>query len=259
MRIPVRIISAATTFLWIFLILFFVSAVYSVKDVRFDVGDPEIGLTSEDKTVFSLPITIDNQGYYNIDSFNTTTKILGEENSIIARASTYIPVIEKGEEVKVTHNMTVDIDDLLHECQDYLFNDTSLEVDTTVGLELGGVIPVRVSTNISVPWGAPLYNFTLKEIQYTTLNGTHMTATVPVCFENHAVFNLTGNLQIHLYNSTDAMLGEGEAIIRAPKNAGYQDRVMFIIPMAGITGKGYYTVYFSTQFFDSEPVVFHYG
>jgi len=55
-------ISIATTFFWIFLIVFLVSAVYSFKDVQFDFGEPQIGLTSDNKILFSLPITIDNKG-----------------------------------------------------------------------------------------------------------------------------------------------------------------------------------------------------
>jgi len=94
-------ISIATTFFWIFLIVFLVSAVYSFKDVRFDFGEPQIGLTSDNKILFSLPITIDNKGYYNIGSFNVTTEILDRKGFMITRASTFIPVIEKGGSVPV--------------------------------------------------------------------------------------------------------------------------------------------------------------
>ena len=55
-------IGVAATFFWVFLIVFFISAVYSVKDVHFDFGEPQMGLTSDNKVVFSLPVSIANSG-----------------------------------------------------------------------------------------------------------------------------------------------------------------------------------------------------
>ena len=81
MRIPIRIIGTVTTFLWLFLIVFFVSAVYSVKDVSFDLGEPQIETTSDNRILFSLPITIDNKGYYSVGSFNITTEISDKKAS----------------------------------------------------------------------------------------------------------------------------------------------------------------------------------
>jgi len=63
MRVPIRMIGIATTFFWIFLIAFFVSAVYSVKDVHFDFGEPQMDVTSHNKVVFSLPVSIANSGF----------------------------------------------------------------------------------------------------------------------------------------------------------------------------------------------------
>jgi hypothetical protein len=250
-------ISIATTFFWIFLIAFFVSAVYSVKDVRFDFEEPQMDLTSENKIIFSLPITIDNNGYYNIGSFNVTTEISDHKGFIITQGSTFIPVIEKGRRVMATHNVTININDLQNS-QDYLFNDTELKVHETVGMELAEVIPVQASTNRSMPWGAPIYNFTLGEIEYTVLNETHMTATVPISFENHAFFDLTGSIQICMYNSTSVLMDEGQTTIKASQNTQYQGYIELNVPIAGITENGHFEVYFSTPFFNFGPLVIPY-
>jgi hypothetical protein len=257
MRIPIRMISIATTFFWIFLIVFLVSAVYSFKDVQFDFGEPQIGLTSDKKILFSLPITIDNKGYYNIGCFNVTTEILDNEGFIITRASTFIPVIEKGGQVMVTHNVTIDVNDLQNS-QDYLFNDTELEVCETVGIKLAEVIPVQASTNLSTPWGAPLYNFTLGEIEYAGFNGTYMTAAIPISFENHASFDLTGSIQMRMYNSTEILRSEGQTIIETPQNMQYHGHIELNIPTVGITENGYFEVYFLTPFFEFGPLVVPY-
>jgi hypothetical protein len=258
MRLPIRMISIATTFFWIFLIAFLVSAVYSVKDVRFDFGEPQMGLTSDNKMLFSLPITIDNRGYYNIGCFNVTTEILNREGFMITRASTFIPVIKKDRQVMATHNVTINVNDLLQNSQDYLFNDTELEVREMVGLKLAEVIPVQASTNLSMPWGAPLFNFTLGEIGYAGFSGTNMTATVPISFENHASFDLAGNIQMCMYDSTDTLVSEGQTTIEAPQNTQYYGQIELEVPMAGITGNRYFEVYFLTPFFEFGPLVIPY-
>lgn len=258
MRIPIRMISVATTFFWIFLIAFLVSAVYSVKDVQFDFGEPQIGLTSDNKILFSLPITIDNRGYYNIGCFNLTTEISDREGFMITRASTFIPVIEKGRQVMATHNVTIDVNDLQNS-RDYLFNDTELEVREIVGLKLADVIPVQASTNVSMPWGAPLYNFTLGENKYAGFNGTHMTATIPISFENHASFDLAGSIQMRMYNSTNALVSEGQTTIETPQNTQYHGQIELNVPITGITENGYFEVYFLTPLFEFGPLVTPYG
>lgn len=259
MRIPIRIIGTATTFFWLFLIVFFVSAVYSVKEVNFDFGGPQIDITSNNKILFSLPVTIDNKGYYSVGSFNITTEITDNEGSIITRGSTLIPKIERGREIATTHNMTTDINNLSQSSQDYLFNDTDLEIHETIGMKFAEVIPVQASTNFSMPWGAPLYNFTLGEIEHMTFNETHMKAIISVSFENHAFFDLAGSIQISMHNSTNTLLGEGQTSIEAPQNSSYQGHVEINVPIAGISENGYFEVYFVTPFFNFGPLVVPYG
>ena len=259
MRISIRMISIATTFFWVFLIVFFVSVVYSVKDVRFDFEEPQVDLTPDNKILFSLPIKIDNKGYYNIGSFNVTTVISDIEGFIISQGSTFIPVIATGKQTMATHNATIDINDLLQNSKDYLFNDTELKVHETVSMELAEVIPVQVSTNFSMPWGAPLFNFTLGGVEYMAFNGTHMTVTVPISFENHAFFDMTGRIQIHMYNSANILVGEGQTTIEAPQNALYNEHAELNVLVGGITENGYFEVYFSTPFFNFGPLVISYG
>ena len=259
MRIPIRMIGIATTFFWIFLIAFFVSAVYSVKDVHFDFGEPQMDVTSDNKVVFSLPVSIANSGFYNIGSFNISTEISDKEGFTITRGSTFVPVIKKNDVVTITHNMTIDLNDLLQQDKNYLFNDTELKIYEAVGMKIADVIPVQASTNFSMPWGAPLYNFTLGKPDYAAHNLTHFKVVVPINFENHAFFDLVGNVQIQMYNSTDIIVGEGQTNIEAYHNSPYNGYVEFYVSIAGITENGHFEVYFRTTLFKYEPVVIPYG
>jgi len=232
---------------------------YSVKDVKLDFGEPQMVVTSDNKLLFSLPITIVNRGYYSIGLFNVTTGISDEEGFIIARGSTFIPAIKKDENVTVAHNMTIDVNDLLQSPQKYLFNDTELRIHETLSMSVAEFIPVQASTNISLPWGAPLYGFTLGEIEYTPYNRTHLRAVVPVSFENHAFFDLTGNIQMLMYNSSDLLLNEGQTVIEALQSSAYDGYVELYVPTAGITESGRFEVYFLTPLFNSGPLVIPYG
>jgi len=177
---------------------------------------------------------------------------------MITRASTFIPVIEKNRQMIATHNVTIDVNDLQNS-QDYLFNDTELEVRETVSIKLAEVIPVQASTNLSMPWGAPLYNFTLGEIEYAGFNGTHMTATILINFENHASFDFTGSIQMRMYNSTNILVSKGQTTIETPQNTQYYGQTELNVLIVSITGNGYFEMYFLTPLFEFGPLVIPYG
>ena len=260
MRVPIRMIGLATTFFWIFLITFFVSAVYSLKDVHFDFGDPQTNLTSDNKFILSLPVSITNKGFYNIDSFNMSTEVLDREGLSIARGSTFIPIIAKNGSVTVTHNMTIDINDLLERYQDYLFNDTEVKIHEIVGMKIGDMIPLQASANFSVPWGAPLYNFSLGEVEYAAYNLTHFRAVVPISFENHAPFDVVGTIQTRMNNSAGEVIGNGQTNIEAYHNSPYNGYLELYVPITGITESGRFEIYFQTPLFNNEkPLVIRYG
>lgn len=259
MRIPIRMIGIATTFFWIFLIIFSVSAFYSVKDLQFDFGEPQLGLTSDNELLFSLPITIANNGYYNIGFFKIMTEISDEKGFIIMQGSTLVPVIGKGEKVTITHNMTINVNDILQSNESYLFNDADLKIYAMAGMRIAELIPVQASTNFSMPWGAPLYNFTLGEIQYAGYNLTHLGAVVPISFENHAFFDLAGDIQIRMYNDINALLGEGQTNIEAGQHSPYNGHVELYVSAVGISESGYFEVYFLTPLFNYGPLVIPYG
>ena len=259
MRVPIRMIGIATTFFWIFLIAFFISAVYSIKDVHFDFGEPQMSLTADNEMVFSMPVSITNKGFYNIGSFNISTEILDKEGFTILRGSTFVPVINKNDVMTITHNMTIDVNDLLQQNKNYLFNDTQLKIYATVGMRIADAIPVQASTNFSMPWGAPLYNFSLGEPAYAPYNLTPSRVTVPISFENHAFFDLVGDMRILMYNSTGARVGKARTSLEAYASSPYNGFIEFYVSMTGTTSTGQFEVYFSTSMFDYGPLVIPYG
>ncbi len=264
MNIPVRMIGIATTIFWVFLIIFCLTAVYSVKDLQFSFGEPQLNMTPDNTAIFSLPVNILNRGYYDLHGFNVTTGVRDEHGSLITRGSTFIPLIRRDEPMTVLHNMTININDLLEHSQEYLFNDTTLNVDASVGINLIQLIPAQASGNFTIPWGAPLYNLQIGNPSYAMVNFTHFRASVPISFENHALFDLTGNVQIRMFDNANVQIGEGQSAIQAYQHSSYSDSVDLLIHAPSIitptpSFSGHLEVTIETPMFNYGPLVIPVG
>jgi hypothetical protein len=252
-------IGITTTFFWIFLIAFFVSAVYSVKDLHFDFSEPQMNITADNKIIFSLPITITNRGFYSLDDFSLTSQISDADGFIIASGTSFVSIINKNEAANVTHNVTIDFNELLVHDENFLFNDTELEIFEMVGMRIAKMIPIQASTNYSMPWGAPLYNFALGQPQYEATNSTHFRVNLPISFENHAFFDISGNIEVQMYNNINLLLGEGQTSIDVPQQSFYNGFIEFYILRSEVTDNGYFSISILTPLFNYENWVIPYG
>lgn len=259
MNVPIRMIGIAITFLWIFLVAFLASAVYSFKDLKFDFGLPQMSVTLDNKLLFSLNINIVNNGYYSMDSFNVTTEILDVDGFVVTRGLTFIPTIKKGENTTIFNNATFGVDDLLQINRNYLFDDSELRAAVYAGVRIAELIPVEVSTNLSLPWGAPFYNLITGQPERVEFNETHFRIAMAISFENHAFFNLTGNVQAQMYSGAGLRVGDGHTVIEAPQHSFYHGYVDIYVPKIELTRGSRFEVYFLTPFFDYGPLVVPYG
>jgi len=263
MKVPIRMLGIATFIFWVILAAFIASAAYSIKDLSFGFGAPQFTAAPNHELLFSLPLHIDNRGYYSLKAFNITTVFSDVEGAEISRASTFVPVIPHGENVTIFHNVTLSMDSLLEKVEQYLLNDNNLTVSVTAGLNFAELIPVQLSTNITYPWGAPFYNFMLEQPLYDLFNSTHGRATVPLSFENHAAFDFAGNIRVELYDSENSLLGESHAAFSVLRYSRYAGNLEFYVPLSiapFLTARnGYLKVFFSTSLFEYGPLVIPYG
>lgn len=259
MDIPIKIINLATAISWAFLIIFSVTAVYSVKDLEFNLGTPQMEIASDGKILLSLSIEIANKGYYNIGMFDIKTKVLDHSGSVITEGSTLIPTIERDERLAILHNVTLDVGHLLQLSASYLFTDTQLNAVESVSMRLGGVIPVEASGNLSIPWGAPLANLKVGEPQYAMLNSTHTQVTLPISFDNHASIDIVGEAQTRMYNSTNGFIGFGQIEVEASQHSHYDEHAIFCVAISSVTRNGWIELRFHTQLFSHGPIVIPYG
>jgi hypothetical protein len=263
MNVPIRALGIATSVFWVLLITFIALAAYSVKDLNFDFGEPQFTTAPDGQLTFSLPLYIGNNGYYSLKEFHLSTAFSDAEGEEISRANTFVPVIPHGENMTILHNVTLSTDSLLEKGEQYLFNDNNLTASVTAGLNFAELLPAQISTNFTFPWGAPFYNFALGEPSYWRFDSAHGAVLVPMSFENHAVFDLVGNIRIELYDSVDSLLGESQTIVNVPQHSAYNWNMEFHVPLdsASLSAaqNGHFNVYFDIGFFEYGPLVIPYG
>jgi hypothetical protein len=263
MNVPIRMLGIATSIFWIMLIAFVALAAYSVKDLKFDFGEPQFATNPDGQFVFSLPLYIDNRGYYSLKDFHLSTVFSDAEGAEISRDNTFVPVIPYGENTTILHNVTLSLNSLLENGEQYLFNDNNLNVSVTAGLNFAELLPAQISTNFTFPWGAPFYNFALGEPLFGRSSSTQGAVTVPMSFENHAVFDLVGNIRIELYDSGDSLLGESQTLFNVPQGSSYDGSVAFQVPLntasLSTAQSGHFNIYFDVGFFEYGPLVIPYG
>ena len=263
MNVPIRALGIATSIFWILLIAFIALSAYSFKDLNFSLGEPQFTTAPDGQLLFSLPLYIDNRGYCSLKEFHLMTVFSDTEGAEISRDNTFVPVIPHGENVTILHNVTLNMDSVLENAEQYLFNDNTLTASVTAGLTLAELLPTQISTNFTFPWGAPFYNFALGQPSFRRFNLTHSAISVPMSFENHAAFDLAGNIQVELFDSAGSLLGESQSSFYVPQYSSYDGNFEFNVPLSvaslSAARNGHFNVYFSTPLFEYGPLVIPYG
>ncbi len=210
--------------------------------------EPEV-TASNSEIIMSLPFSISNGGFYDISELNVTTHVVAENGITISGSTSLISLIPKASTVDETHNISVSLTDILARNLTYLvFDDADLRVDMLVGLTYAHVIPLRILSNLTLPWRAPLGSLTIGETSATP------PYNVPLSFENHAFFGLNGTTRLEIYDGSDNQIGSGTTDILVAPGDSYEDA----IPVT-ITGDrsdiAEVHFYFNTSAYSVGPVV----
>jgi hypothetical protein len=146
-------------------------------------------------------MAIANDGYYAIVNLTMNTQIVGDGGEELASSYTSAGTVHPHQETEVLHNIGFCVDEILVQDQ-YLFNDSELTLYSTASLDYARIIPFEFGTNMTIPWGAPLFNLSTSNPLYSPFNTSHMQFTVPISFQNHCpYFNTSGTLRLEVQNS----------------------------------------------------------
>lgn len=255
MKQAIRALTIATLILWILLIAFAITAIYSVLNLGIDFGEIQF-LPSSKGVVLSLPFSINNTGYYDISELNVTTRVTDDNGTLLALSETLVQLIASGSSIERAHNISIDLSDIM--AMDYtelLFNDSSFELDAFVALNFAYAIPVQISMNTSITWGAPLSNLSIGEISVLPYNSTHSEVVIPLSFENHSFFDIVGTMRLEVYNDLDELVTSGQTSLDAPSNYGYVGQVEMYLgigDLSKLTGSGNLRLVFESPMFTVE-------
>jgi hypothetical protein len=235
MIIVSRMLSIATFVLWLIIVFFSVTAVYSVLNLGVTIGNVQM-LPSSDGISFSLPFSINNSGYYEIADLNLTTRVTDPNGKLLDRTETIVPSIHQGTSVNSSHTIDINIEDILSlEPVTLLLNDSEFNVEIFAGLNFARAVPVQLSFNTTIPWGAPFSNFSIEEISVSLYNSTHTEVTVPISFQNHAIVHLSGTLELEVYNNSQERIATGAIIISVQSLQNYADNIVIYIKQEDAT------------------------
>jgi hypothetical protein len=263
MNVPIRMITIATSLLWVILIIFSASAIYSLKDIRVDIGGPQTTMALHNELLVDFPIGIVNKGYYNLNDFNISMEIHDAQESVVAQGFTFIPVINRDEIFNTTNRMKMNLTDIMQAYQNLIFNDTELQINDTISMKTARLISLQVSSNLTMHWGAPMYNLTFEKPEFTMQVAPHSTnyvrVTIPMMFENHASFDLTGTIHASMYNDRNIVTSTSSIVFKALQQSSYHADLELDVPVTGTTSSGHFDIFFSTPFFSYGPLVIPYG
>ena len=229
MKIVIKALRIATIIFWIIILFFAISAVYSVMNLGVEIGEVKI-LPSSEGVLFSLPFLINNSGFYEIADLNLTTKVVDFNGNILDITETLISSLPPNTLTNTSHGISIALEEIVSINQtSLLLEDNEFNVELFVGLNFARAIPVTLSTNSSIPWGAPLANFSIGSISAFPFNNSHQEVTIPFSFENHAIMEINGNLNLELYDNFDKKIASGNSIIRIPPRQNYNGEISLYI------------------------------
>ncbi len=251
MRYAIRALGWATIALWILIISFSATVVYSAMQIGLNFGGtPEFSASNSELTV-SIPFSISNGGLYDISQLNITTCIIAENETALSSSTSLVPLIPKKSTVNESYSISLSLEDLVAKNLTYmLFNDTNLNVDMFVGLTYAYAIPLKIASNQTMPWGAPFHNLTVAGISVAPPNQVG----VSLSFDNHAFFSINGTVRLEIFDASDNQIGSGTSNIFVAAGDRYGD----ILPVM-MTGDPYAVakvhLYFDSSLFSFGPVV----
>jgi len=254
MKQAIRALSIATTVLWILLLLFSATSIYSALKLDFGFGEPGASVSNEVLTM-SLPFYIDNGGFYDVSDLNVTTNISNHDGTLISNSTTLVPLISRGSRVDKAHNISIRMNEMISkDLTSLLFEDSDFDIDMFLTLKYAHAIPLQLSSNMTLPWGAPLANLSIGEPSFIPINLTHFRVVTPISFENHSFFALNGAITLELIDDLDQSVGSGATDISVPPMNGCNTQVEMVIRSDARTPTEA-RVYFETSAFSIGPVV----
>lgn len=243
-----------SSLLWIIIVSFLLITVYSALNLEVEIGEVDYNLMGEDLLV-SLPFKIDNNGYLQISELTIMTSIRDCNGTLITLDKTFFPTISGGTHLESEHNIKISIEEMSSIDWNYLlFSDSNFDLYANVSLDFAYLMPIEMTINERIPWGAPFHNFSVN-VSILSYNSTHYEIVTYLSFENHTFLDITGTMQLEIYNNLNEWIVSGKTSLEVQSGFRFEGQVLTFLDNADIsnlteTGKIY--VNFITPMFTMD-------
>jgi hypothetical protein len=251
MKQAIKALNIAVKLLWGIVLVFTVTSAYSLANFKISFGEPKTSI-SEGSVSLITPLFINNTGFYEITNLNITTTVKTHQNYTLSKSTTTILRIAPNQFIQKAHNITLDFRNPDTELQSLAFNDSLLDLNAIVGLKFANVIPVLLTINATMQWGAPLNNVSIGEI---TLDPIAEKLIIPLYFENHAFFDVNGIMRLEAYNDHSEQIGNTDLIVVVPSGHNLEDLIEIVLDPAKFTSEGQIRVFFNSSLFSAGPIL----
>ena len=211
---------------------------------------------SENGLVLSMPVTVNNTGYYDMTELNVSTMLKDYDGAALASSNTEIPMIKTGITESTLHNLSLSLTDILSNMTYLLFNDTEFRIDFSIAFRYAYAFSFQLNMgNMSMPWGAPLYGLDLREAGPPSFNGTHLLMDITLEVENHSFLDIAGDLDLRVYNQMGKRIGSGTGLLHVPplsRLSGPVEAVFEIENPMYLSDKGYLEAYLDIPMIDGS-------
>lgn len=218
MQPAIKALSLSTAIFGILIIAFSATALYSVMNIGVSLGEVNI-FPSSVGVDLALPFFINNNGYYDLSELNVNTHVTDQRGNLISQSETFVPLISRGSTVETAHKVSVELTTIISmDYIQYLLNDSFLELETLITLDFARIIPIEMSIDTTIPWGAPFSNFSIGEIHVVSY-GDDSQAVIPLFFENHALIDITGTIRLEVYNDLNELVISEKTVLDIPSQS----------------------------------------
>lgn len=190
----------------------------------------------------SAPFYINNTGYYDLSDMNITI-LIGSNDKTISTFSTLLPNVPAGTMLNSSYDISFSLEEIASNSIELLTDDTDMNWSVSTFFRIAYAIALGVSTNMTIPWGAPFYNLTVSEVSYDV---SSQKLSASISFENHADFTSTGTISLEIYDNKSQLVGSTEKYLDVPSGETSSESFDLTIDPSKITEKTFVRVYFET-------------
>ncbi len=223
MRQTIKALGWIIAILWIAVLLLPATVALSILQLmegqNFGIQEPTFTVSPEGNFTMSMPVYVNNTGFYDLSEITVTIKIT-KENRTISTLATTLPDVPARTMASSNCTISSSLAELFAQDRELLTNTATLIMRATLHFRVAYAIAFNGTMNFPVDWGAPFNNLDINVINYNLTSGT---VSVSINFDNDAYFDLSGPLLIKLYNAEEELISSSQMNLNISSQTHFQD------------------------------------